>query len=51
MGYLSVKTMVEHLQGRPVPTVVDTGVMMVTLDNLKAPDVAAVIHPPGAESQ
>ena len=51
MGYLSVRTIVDHLQGRPVPPLVDTGVMMVTLDNLKAPDVAAVIHPPGAESQ
>jgi len=51
MGYLSVRTIVDHLQGRSVPPQVDTGVMMVTLDNLKAPDVAAVIHPPGAESQ
>jgi ribose transport system substrate-binding protein len=45
MGYLSVKTMVEHLQGKPVPPMVDTGVMMVTLDNLHAPDVQAVINP------
>ena len=51
MGYLSVKTMVEHLQGRPVAPQVDTGVMMVTLDNLRAPDVVSVIHPQGAESQ
>jgi ribose transport system substrate-binding protein len=51
MGYLSVRTMVDHLQGKSVPPQVDTGVMMVTLDNLKAPDVAAVIHPPGADSQ
>jgi hypothetical protein len=43
--------MVDHLQGKSVPPQVDTGVMMVTLDNLKAPDVAAVIHPPGADSQ
>jgi ribose transport system substrate-binding protein len=48
MGYLSVKTMVDHLQGRPVPKVVDTGVMMVTLDNLNHADVQAVIHPPEA---
>ena len=45
MGYLSVKTMVDHLQGKPVPPMVDTGVMMVTLDNLHAPDVQAVINP------
>jgi ribose transport system substrate-binding protein len=46
MGYLSVKTMVEHLQGRPVPKHVDTGVMMVTLDNLNDAAVQAVINPP-----
>jgi ribose transport system substrate-binding protein len=51
MGYLSIRTMVEHLLGRPVERQVDTGVLMVTLDNLNAPDVASVIHPQGAESQ
>jgi ribose transport system substrate-binding protein len=51
MGYLSIRTMVEHLLGRPVDRQVDTGVLMVTLDNLNAPDVASVIHPQGAESQ
>jgi ribose transport system substrate-binding protein len=51
MGYLSVRTMVDHLQGRPVPKTVDTGVMMVTLDNLTQPDVQAVIDPPEARSQ
>lgn len=48
MGYLSVKTMIDHLQGRPVPKTVDTGVLMVTLENLDAPDVQAVINPPEA---
>ncbi len=47
MGYLSVKTMVEHLQGAKVPAVVDTGVLMVTKDNLQDPEVQAVISPPG----
>jgi ribose transport system substrate-binding protein len=51
MGYLSIRTMVDHLQGRRVAPQVDTGVMMVTVDNLNAPDVVAVIHPPGADSQ
>src|ERR1041384_6612648 len=37
MGYQSVRTMVEHLRGRTVAPVVDTGVMMVTLDNLDDP--------------
>jgi len=46
MGYLSVKTMVDHLQGRRVPTTVDTGVYLVTADNLADPAVQAVINPP-----
>jgi ribose transport system substrate-binding protein len=48
MGYLSVKTMVDHLQGRPVPKSVDTGVLMVTPENLQSPEVQAVINPPEA---
>ena len=48
MGYLSVKTMVDHLRGAEVPRVIDTGVLMVTLDNLEQPDVQAVIDPPEA---
>jgi ribose transport system substrate-binding protein len=46
MGYLSVKTMVDHLQGRTVPKTVDTGVTMVTLENLEQPDIQAIINPP-----
>ena len=45
MGYLSVKTMVDHLKGRTVPKTVDTGVVMVTLDNLHDPQIQAVINP------
>lgn len=51
MGYLSVKTMVEHLQGKPVPKTVDTGVLMVTPENLHDPAVQAVINPPEAAGQ
>jgi ribose transport system substrate-binding protein len=51
MGYLSVRTMVDHLQGKSVPKVVDTGVLMVTLDNLAQPDVQTVIDPPEARGQ
>jgi ribose transport system substrate-binding protein len=48
MGYLSVKTIVDHLRGEKVPPTVDTGVSMVTLDNLHDPAVQAVINPPEA---
>ncbi len=43
MGYLSVKTMVDHLQGRPVPRTVDTGVVMVTAETLADPAMQALI--------
>jgi hypothetical protein len=43
--------MVEHLQGKPVAKTVDTGVLMVTADNLHDPAVQAVINPREAKSQ
>jgi ribose transport system substrate-binding protein len=46
MGYLSVKTMVDHLKGRAVPKMVDTGVLMVTPTNVNDAAIQAVIHPP-----
>ncbi|WP_239492301.1 substrate-binding domain-containing protein [Luteitalea sp. TBR-22] len=49
MGYLCVKTMVEHLQGKAVPKVVDTGVVLVTPENVDDPAIQAVINPPEAK--
>jgi ribose transport system substrate-binding protein len=46
MGYLGVKTMVDHLRGRPVSKVVDTGVMLVTPENVDTPPVKNVVNPP-----
>jgi len=43
MGYLSVKTMVDHLQKRGVAATVDTGVLLVTADNLEQPDVKKIL--------
>jgi ribose transport system substrate-binding protein len=45
MGYLSVKTMVAHLRKQPVEKTVDTGVELVTLENLQDPKIRAVIDP------
>jgi ribose transport system substrate-binding protein len=45
MGYLSVKTMVAHLKKQQVPATVDTGVEMVTPENLQDPTIQAVINP------
>jgi len=46
MGYLGVRTIVEHLQGKRVEARVDTGVWMVTRDNLDAPATQALLKPP-----
>ncbi|MBA3440615.1 MAG: substrate-binding domain-containing protein [Pyrinomonadaceae bacterium] len=46
MGYLGVKTMVEHLQGKPVEKQVDTGVELVTPENVDQPQMQALLHPP-----
>ena len=49
MGYLGVRTMVEHLQGKPVEKRIDTGVTIVTPENLNSPDMQALLHPPLGE--
>jgi ribose transport system substrate-binding protein len=46
MGYLGVRTMVEHLQGKPVEKRIDTGVTLVTQDNLNATEIQTLLHPP-----
>jgi ribose transport system substrate-binding protein len=46
MGYLGVRTMVDHLLGKPVEKKIDTGVVLVTKDNLETPDVKTLLHPP-----
>lgn len=46
MGYLGVRTMVESLQGKPVEKRIDTGVTMITLDNLDGVETQTLLHPP-----
>lgn len=46
MGYLGVRIMVEYLQGKNVEKRIDTGVTMVTPDNLNAPEIQTLLHPP-----
>jgi ribose transport system substrate-binding protein len=46
MGYLGVKTMVDSLLGKPVDRKIDTGVMLVTKENMQSPEVQALLHPP-----
>ncbi|HXG68611.1 MAG TPA: substrate-binding domain-containing protein [Blastocatellia bacterium] len=46
MGYLGVKTMVDYLRGQPVEKRIDTGVTMITPENLDAPESQALLRPP-----
>src|SRR2546427_1576210 len=46
MRYLGVRTMGEHLQGKTVGKRIDTGVTMITLDNLDANETQARLDPP-----
>jgi ribose transport system substrate-binding protein len=45
MGYLAVKTMADHLRGKPVEKRIDTGARLVTKENLEDPAVKEVIQP------
>ena len=51
MGGLGVKTVVDVLEKRPVEAKVTTGETLVTPENLKEPDVAAVLHPPRVDTR
>jgi ribose transport system substrate-binding protein len=46
MGYLGVKTMAAHLRGEPVEKRVDTGVVLITPDNMETPEAQALLLPP-----
>ena len=45
MGHDGVKTMVDHLRGREVPKRIDTGVVLVTPENLSDPEINQLVHP------
>jgi ribose transport system substrate-binding protein len=46
MGYLGVKTMVDHLSGKPVEKRIDTGVTLITPDNMHTAENQELLHPP-----
>jgi len=45
MGYLAVKTMVEHLRGQAVEKRIDTGVHLVTRDQMNDPQIHDLLKP------
>ncbi len=46
MGYLGVKTLVAHLRKQKVDKRIDTGVTMVSRENMNSPEVAELLNPP-----
>jgi ribose transport system substrate-binding protein len=46
MGYLGVKTMVDHLHGKPVEKRIDTGVALVTPETMEEPAMKELTNPP-----
>ncbi len=45
MGYVSVKTMVEHLQGKQVPAKIDTGATLINRENMDQPRSKELLNP------
>ena len=47
MGYSGVKAAIDTIKGQPVVKRIDTGVTVVTKENLSSPDVQKLLHPQG----
>lgn len=45
MGYMGVKAVLDAIAGKPVEKRIDTGVTIVTRENLDTPDVQKLLHP------
>lgn len=46
MGYKGVMTMIEHIDGKPVEKRIDTGVVLVTKENMNETAVKELLYPP-----
>jgi ribose transport system substrate-binding protein len=49
MGYLSVMTLIKHIKGEKVEKRIDTGVHMITPENMMQPEMNDLLHPPVAK--
>ena len=45
MGYLGVKTVVDFINGKPVEKRIDTGVQLVTKENMEEPEIKDLLEP------
>lgn len=46
MGYQAVKSMIEHLEGKPVEKRIDTGEFVATPDNINDEKIQSLLNPP-----
>jgi ribose transport system substrate-binding protein len=46
MGYKGVMSLYEHLQGQKVEKRIDTGVVLITSENMDKPENQELLHPP-----
>jgi ribose transport system substrate-binding protein len=44
MGYIGVKTLVDKIEGKEVPKLIDTGVELVTAERLGEPKIKALLN-------
>lgn len=49
MGYLGVKSLIDHLEGRPVERLVSTGETLATPENMNQDEIYRLLHPPKVE--
>jgi ribose transport system substrate-binding protein len=45
IGYLAVKTLVGHIRGEQVPRRIDTGSLLVTMENIEKPEIHKLLNP------
>ena len=45
MGYEGVTAAIDALEGRPVEKRIDTGITIVTRDNIDDPEIAQLLNP------
>lgn len=46
MGFMSLKTMVDHIRGKKIETMIDIGVKIVTRENLNSPEIQKLLSLP-----
>jgi ABC-type sugar transport system substrate-binding protein len=46
MGRMAVTAAVNHLQGKPVEPMIDTGAAVVTRDNVDSPEIQKILQLP-----